>query len=169
MNIYILEIKTIFHWFFVNITYYSFRDTPIKPQFPGAELHLTVTDLFGYGFDYATIQDTVITPMTDWVGEYTGLAVLGDSNYIVFTDLEQSGNSDIYFDKYEIPAMCGDANYDSRVNVSDAVYLINYVFSGGDEPDPVLACGDANDDSTVNVSDAVFLINFVFSGGKPAG
>ena len=62
---------------------------------------------------------------------------------------------------------CGDANFDGKVNVSDAVYLINYVFSGGMEPKPVLACGDANQDCKVNVSDAVRVINFVFSGGLP--
>jgi len=64
---------------------------------------------------------------------------------------------------------CGDANGDTSVNVSDAVYIINYVFSGGGAPLPVLACGDANTDGAVNVSDAVYLINFVFSGGTQPG
>ncbi|MBD3218653.1 MAG: hypothetical protein GF310_10280 [candidate division Zixibacteria bacterium] len=60
---------------------------------------------------------------------------------------------------------CGDANFDLSVNVSDAVWVINYVFIGGDEPQPVLACGDANSDDFVNVSDAVWIINYVFIGG----
>ncbi|NIS16808.1 MAG: S8 family serine peptidase [candidate division Zixibacteria bacterium] len=60
---------------------------------------------------------------------------------------------------------CGDANNDGGVNVSDAVSIINYVFVGGDPPQPFQACGDANSDSGVNVSDAVFIINFVFVGG----
>jgi hypothetical protein len=62
---------------------------------------------------------------------------------------------------------CGDANHDGLVNVSDAVYIINYVFVGGPPPKPVLACGDANDDCFVNVSDAVYIINYVFVGGPP--
>jgi hypothetical protein len=62
---------------------------------------------------------------------------------------------------------CGDANNDSNVNVSDAVWIINYVFIGGLEPQPVLACGDANADASVNVSDAVWVINYVFIGGGP--
>ena len=61
--------------------------------------------------------------------------------------------------------ICGDANADSSVNVSDAVYIINYVFSGGNAPDP-LESGDTNCDLSVNVSDAVYLINYVFSGGN---
>ncbi len=60
---------------------------------------------------------------------------------------------------------CGDANNDGSVNVSDAVYIINFVFVGGGAPQPVQACGDANSDASVNVSDAVYIINFVFVGG----
>ncbi|HER00590.1 MAG TPA: hypothetical protein ENO22_14730 [candidate division Zixibacteria bacterium] len=61
--------------------------------------------------------------------------------------------------------ICGDANSDQSVNVSDAVTIINYVFVGGSQPDP-LASADANCDTTVNVSDAVWIINYVFVGGS---
>jgi subtilisin family serine protease len=61
----------------------------------------------------------------------------------------------------------GDANGDESVNVSDAVYIINYVFIDG-SPGPVSDCGgDANNDSDINVSDAVFIINYVFIDGSP--
>jgi uncharacterized protein (TIGR02145 family) len=60
--------------------------------------------------------------------------------------------------------VCGDANSDANVNVSDAVFIINYVFLGSAAPDP-LCSGDANNDGAVNVSDAVFIINYVFVGG----
>jgi hypothetical protein len=60
--------------------------------------------------------------------------------------------------------ICGDANADSAVNVSDAVFIINYVFIGGGAPDP-LASGDANCDGGVNVSDAVWVINYIFIEG----
>ncbi len=68
-------------------------------------------------------------------------------------------------DECETPYICGNANGDSNVNVSDAVYIINYVFVGGDPPSP-LASGDVNCDMTVNVSDAVYIINYVFVGGN---
>jgi len=60
--------------------------------------------------------------------------------------------------------LCGDANGDQNVNVSDAVWIINFVFVGGEPPDPY-ASGDGNCDGTVNVSDAVWIINYVFVGG----
>ncbi|MCX6833118.1 MAG: dockerin type I repeat-containing protein [candidate division Zixibacteria bacterium] len=60
--------------------------------------------------------------------------------------------------------ICGDANADATVDISDVVYLIGYIFSGGSVPSPLLA-GDANCDSTVDISDAVYLISYIFSGG----
>jgi hypothetical protein len=59
---------------------------------------------------------------------------------------------------------CGDANGDAKVNVGDAVYLINYVFKQGPAPNPI-GPADCNCDQKVNVGDAVYLINFVFKQG----
>jgi hypothetical protein len=59
---------------------------------------------------------------------------------------------------------CGDADGSGFVNITDAVYLIQYIFGGGPEPDPYEA-GNANCDGVVNVTDAVYLINYIFGGG----
>ncbi len=59
---------------------------------------------------------------------------------------------------------CGDASGDQTVDISDVVYLIAYIFSGGSAPSPLLA-GDANCDSIVDISDVVYLIAYIFSGG----
>jgi outer membrane protein assembly factor BamB len=61
-------------------------------------------------------------------------------------------------------AVCGDANGDEAVNISDAVYMINYIFKGGPPPEP-LCSGDANGDDGLNISDATYIIAYVFSGG----
>ncbi len=62
------------------------------------------------------------------------------------------------------PYVCGDADGSAAVNISDAVYLINYIFSGGPAPTPLLS-GDADCSGSLNISDAVYLINYIFSGG----
>lgn len=63
----------------------------------------------------------------------------------------------------------GDANGDETVNISDAVYIINYVFSGGPAPDPIEAA-DVDCSGSCNISDAVYLILYIFSGGPaPCG
>ncbi len=66
------------------------------------------------------------------------------------------------------PYICGDANADGTANITDAVYLINYIFGGGPEPNPYVS-GDVNCDGTVNITDAVYLINYIFGGGPPPG
>ncbi|MBD3219064.1 MAG: hypothetical protein GF310_12385 [candidate division Zixibacteria bacterium] len=60
--------------------------------------------------------------------------------------------------------ICGDTNGDDVINVSDAVYLINFIFIGGQSPEPLIA-GECNCDANVNVSDAVYIINYVFISG----
>jgi len=65
-----------------------------------------------------------------------------------------------------IAYICGDANGDETVNVSDVVHLINYVFAEGDAPFP-LESGNANCDDSVNISDAVHIVNYIFLGSAP--
>ncbi len=60
--------------------------------------------------------------------------------------------------------LCGDCNGNGFVNISDAVYLINYIFAGGPAPFP-LEVGDVNCDGHVFISDCVYLIFYIFSGG----
>lgn len=59
---------------------------------------------------------------------------------------------------------CGDADGNGIVNISDAVFLIAYIFGGGPAPYPELS-GDADCNQIVNISDAVFLIAYIFGGG----
>lgn len=60
----------------------------------------------------------------------------------------------------------GDADGNGIVNVSDAVYLIAYVFGGGPPPQPVPGGGDADGNCSVNISDATYVIDYVFYGGS---
>jgi subtilisin family serine protease len=57
----------------------------------------------------------------------------------------------------------GDANRDGLINISDAVYLLNYIFSGG--PQPPIYNGDADASHLISISDPVYLINYIFGGG----
>ncbi len=61
--------------------------------------------------------------------------------------------------------LCGDADGNNLVNVSDAVYLIGYIFGGASPPD-LIEMGDVDCNTIVNISDAVYLIAFIFGGGE---
>ena len=98
------------------------------------------------------------TPTT--MAEYTFSIELSDSDSPINKD-----TIEITMNIIEPPYICGDANRSLSVNVSDAVWIINYVFSGGNPPLP-LEAGDVDCSGSVNVSDAVRIINYVFSGGN---
>ncbi|MFA6354410.1 MAG: dockerin type I domain-containing protein [Candidatus Paceibacterota bacterium] len=72
--------------------------------------------------------------------------------------------SGAYLSKVSTSTVCGDADGDGSVNISDATYLIAYIFSGGPAPSPILA-GDVNSSGNVDISDATYLIAYIFSGG----
>ncbi len=59
----------------------------------------------------------------------------------------------------------GDANSDIMVSISDAVFLIEFIFGSGSAP-AQLDLADVNADCTINLSDVVYLVNFIFAGGE---
>jgi hypothetical protein len=60
----------------------------------------------------------------------------------------------------------GDANTSGTIDISDAVFGLNHLFSGGPEPH-CAKTADANDDGLINISDASYLLNHLFVGGPP--
>ncbi len=62
------------------------------------------------------------------------------------------------------PYTCGDSNADDAVSIADAVFVIEYIFSGGPAPDPV-GRADVDCSGAVSIADAVYLIEYIFSGG----
>ncbi|MBD3381297.1 MAG: hypothetical protein GF404_03765 [candidate division Zixibacteria bacterium] len=107
-------------------------------------------------------------------GQLTGNAL--ESGMFTFTvsatdDSDPQLSDDMNFEIFVETGtlLIGDANNDGNIDVSDAVYIINYAFVGGPDPVPVLEVGDANCDASVDVSDAVYIINFAFAGGLAPG
>jgi hypothetical protein len=66
------------------------------------------------------------------------------------------------------PFLRGHINGDAKIDLSDAVALVLYLFRGGAEPTCLLAA-DANDDNKIDISDSVYMLTYLFKGGpKPA-
>jgi hypothetical protein len=62
------------------------------------------------------------------------------------------------------PYLPGDVNYDSNIDLGDAIYLLNYLYKGMDPP-AFFELGDVNGDCTTDIADAVFLVNYLFREG----
>ncbi|MFH2056544.1 MAG: hypothetical protein ABIJ61_11345, partial [bacterium] len=59
----------------------------------------------------------------------------------------------------------GDANGDGIVNITDVVYIVDYIFSGGPAPVPLAFVGDADCNHRTDIADVVRLVDWIFGGG----
>jgi hypothetical protein len=71
-------------------------------------------------------------------------------------------------DVSDIGYKCGDANDDKHIDVADAIYLIDYIFTGGYAPKEI-CLGDGSGDGVVDIMDAVTMISYIFQGGDITG
>ena len=60
----------------------------------------------------------------------------------------------------------GDTNADGLLDVSDAVAILLFLFTGGQEPS-CLATADVDDSDTVTMADTMDLLMYLFKGGVP--
>ncbi|MDH4158016.1 MAG: S8 family serine peptidase, partial [candidate division Zixibacteria bacterium] len=64
--------------------------------------------------------------------------------------------------------VCGDANANGAVNISDVSYLVAFLFGIPTGPPPIpFVAGDQNGDGKVNVSDVSYLVAYLFASGSP--
>lgn len=81
----------------------------------------------------------------------------GDSEFSITTEIPTS----VILEGQEF--LRGNANDDLKVDLSDAVHTLAYLFGGG--PEPICPdAADANDSGVLDVSDAVTTLNFLFQG-----
>jgi hypothetical protein len=114
-----------------------------------------------YGLDFTGGAQGIISGTPNWKATFYFTFAVSDNSMPTLVDTIPC--SMIITDPPQT-YLCGDANSSEDVNISDAVFLIGYIFSGGAAPSPVLR-GDVDCSNTVNISDAVFLISYIFAGG----
>jgi hypothetical protein len=64
------------------------------------------------------------------------------------------------------PVYIGDANGNGDVEAGDVVFILNYLYTNGEPPQPIIS-GDVNGDDVVDGADIVYLINYLFRSGEP--
>ncbi len=136
--------------------YYEFHAVGGLPPYDWTKL----SGQFPYGLLFTNESIAILEGTPTWNSDFTFTLLLNDSD-----NPPREDTMIITIDILEPQAICGDANNDAAVNISDAVYIINYIFIGGAPPDP-LESADANCDAQVNISDAVWIINYIFIGSN---
>jgi aminopeptidase YwaD len=115
-----------------------------------------------YGLTFTGGAQGIISGTPTWKATFFFTVALGDNGVPMKVD---TIHSTMTITDPPTPAyVCGDADASGEISISDVVYLISYIFSGGPAPNPLLR-GDSNCSSSVDISDAVYLISYIFSGG----
>jgi hypothetical protein len=61
----------------------------------------------------------------------------------------------------------GDANDDGNADISDAQFILSYLFLGGTAPPCMEAANvDDSDSAAADITDAIYLLTFLFMGGS---
>ncbi len=114
---------------------------------------------------------------SDYVFDYYGNDVTGTPNFGGADKLCLEQASEVPFRFLDFAAggvnfkcplsfLCGDINGDDKINLSDPVYLVAYLFKGGPAPDP-LERGNVNcEGEEPNLDDLVYIINYIFYLGQ---
>jgi hypothetical protein len=125
------------------------------------DLHYDTTDQFTNPVVVTDLSDTsYTTPQLEVATFYWWKVKATDTN------TAGTWSSQVY--SFYVPSCIpGDVNGDAESNVSDVIYLINYLFKGGPFPTPIWGCGDLQCDGKVDVADVIYLINYLFKGGPP--
>lgn len=99
------------------------------------------------------------------------VSVVGTLSFLSCDPIEPAGGPGIHpLDITKIPPwpVCGDANGDREVGLSDSVWTLMWLFS---DTDLTVFPGDeyvldVNGDGEVDVSDPIYILSFLFLGGS---
>ncbi|MEM7232521.1 MAG: dockerin type I repeat-containing protein [Planctomycetota bacterium] len=58
----------------------------------------------------------------------------------------------------------GDADASGAINITDGIFILNFLFLGGGDPSCRKAA-DVDDSGAVNITDGIYVLNFLFLGG----
>ncbi len=83
----------------------------------------------------------------------------GDSLELILHNAEA-----VLFKNHLYFGQTGDINGVDGIDISDLVWLVSFMFSGGPSPVPYDA-GDVDCTESIDISDLVYLVDYMFSGG----
>ncbi len=95
---------------------------------------------------------------------------LADNGQLVFVARFVDGSEGVFlFDGVESPSVPfkrGSCNNDDNFDIADPVFLLSYLYIGGETPTCIEAC-DVNGDGLLDCADAVYQLRHFFLGTPP--
>ncbi len=99
-------------------------------------------------------------------GVLTGVVPAGDRAGPVDVVIRDGAYENTFPDgfQYAFGLLRGDVNGNRRMSLADAMYILDYLFHGGDAP-YCASLADTNFDGRVNIADVVYLLEYLFGRG----
>lgn len=137
--------------------------------FDQRKLLVSCNNVWGNGSNYWTEDSTDLTGFQNNISEDPQFCDAESGNWGVYNTSPNAPENNacgilLGAMGVDCDVICGDANGSGGISISDAVYVIGYIFGGGPAPQP-LGAGDANCSGGISISDAVYVINHIFGGG----
>jgi hypothetical protein len=153
---------------------------PLNDSYVSGDVSMSVATLNPYQISEVAYQQRH-QDSTEWKDILNGTSTIPDSFPIIWHTVDMPPG--VYFlravakDSFGIPDpnppiikvgvyVCGDANGEGEITISDVVYLITYLYNNGSVPIPLVS-GDVNYDEVVDLGDVVYLISYLYKGGPP--
>jgi len=134
-------------------------------RFAQSGLSLEYSTLFGGGSSSAE-KCWGVAVDADGAAYLAGYTEADDFPTFNAYDETLGGFRDVFVTKF-LPLhhyVCGDVDATGAVDIDDVVYLINYIFAGGPQPEPIES-GESDCSGTIDIDDVVYMINYIFAGG----
>jgi len=155
--------------------YFTMSLPSTQPVIAG-EVHTTNLTAFDPDLDVMTITYNAVPLNSTFTDFGDGSAVfefspqssqIGDVYNLTFTVTDPISASDEVNVSYEVVSFLrGDANSDNILDMSDILFILNYLYKDGMTPASFEAT-DVNYDSKINVLDAEYLIRYFYKQGPP--
>ncbi|MCK4656735.1 MAG: hypothetical protein KAT85_06865, partial [candidate division Zixibacteria bacterium] len=112
-----------------------------------------------FGCTFSGGVQGIVSGVPTWVGTaYMEVQVCD------FDTLSNCDTIGVYITITGPPIGCGDVDESGSIDIDDAVFLIEYIFSGGPAPDPI-EIGDVNCKDGIDIDDLVYVIAYIFLAG----
>ncbi|MCB2229104.1 hypothetical protein KQH82_00170 [bacterium] len=106
-------------------------------------------------------------PTAVHVGDYVSVdQTAAQGPAYVWNDARQNADQTVYMGSHTncCKGLAGNVNGVGGIDLSDLIYLVNYLFGGGPPP-PCPSSANINGTGGVDLSDLIYLVNYLFSGG----
>ena len=115
---------------------------------------------------WVTILDSLISPGCIWELQPLDYDTLYWWKVVTWVDLDTlvvTAHSDVWsFWTWTL----GDLDNSHTLDISDLVFMVDWMFTSGPAPDPLFVA-DIDGSCSVDISDLVYLVDYMFTGGPP--